>query len=204
MDRMSEVEILAATLEEPARALVRAALVAQRQGRLDAAARVAAGQVVRRPALRWAALLLALEASELRLGGSVSYATPRARFVASEAFPLFEERWGAFGCTTWPDEHQVRLELIPAPRDANHSFVLQVTPSTPEARASRHVGEAISTLVRELEAYLGVGVRVEQVAPRADLAGDEMIEAARQAPEGFDEEDEGWVEGPCEDPNAEE
>lgn len=201
MDRMSEVEILAATLEEPARALVRAALVAQRQGRLDAAARVAAGQVVRRPALRWAALLLALEASELRLGGSVAYATPRARFVASDAFPLFEERWGAFGCTTYPDEHQVRLELVPAPREANHSYVLHATPSTMEGRASAHVAEAIATLVRELEAYLGVGIRVQQEMPR-DLV-EEECEAARQAPEDYEEEpcaEEGFVEGPCEDP----
>src|SRR4029077_1323252 len=94
MNRTTEVEILAATLEEPARALVRAALVAQRQGRLDAAARVAADQVTKRPSLRWAALLLALDAAELRLGGSVAYTTPSARYAASEAFPLFEERWG--------------------------------------------------------------------------------------------------------------
>jgi hypothetical protein len=137
MDRLSEVEILAATLEEPARALVRAALVAQRQGRLDAAARVAADQVAKRPALRWAALLLALEAAELRLAGSVAYATPRARFVASDAFPLFEERWSAFGCVVYPDEHQVRLELVPAGPAARHTYTLQATPASDEAFSSK-------------------------------------------------------------------
>jgi hypothetical protein len=160
MDRLSEVEILAATLEEPSRALIRAALMAQRQGRLDAAARVAADQVSRRPALRWAALLLALEAAELRLGGSVAFATPRARFSASDAFPLFEERWGAFGCTVWPDGHQVRLELVPARSAARHTYVLAATPSTDDARHSPSVSEAVGILARELEAYLGVGVRL--------------------------------------------
>jgi hypothetical protein len=162
MDRLSEVEIFAATLEEPSRALLRAALVAQRQGRLDASARVAADQVAKRPPLRWAALLLALEAAELRLAGSVAFATPRARFAASESFPLFEERWGAFGCTVFPDAHQVRLELAPAGPSARHSYVLRAQPSTDEAASSAAVAEAISILVRELEAYLGVGVRLEE------------------------------------------
>ncbi len=71
MTRTNEIEVLAATLEEPARALLRAALVAQRQGRLDASARVAADQVGKRPGLAWAVLLLALDAAELKLGGSV-------------------------------------------------------------------------------------------------------------------------------------
>jgi hypothetical protein len=162
MDRLSEVEILAATLEEPSRALVRAALVAQRQGRLDAAARVSADQVAKRPALRWAALLLALEAAELRLAGSVAYATPRSATAASDSFPLFEERWGAFGCTVFPDGHQVRLELLPASAQARHSYVLRAHPSTEEAAQAPSVAEAITMLIHELEAYLGVGVRLEE------------------------------------------
>ncbi|HZU96380.1 MAG TPA: hypothetical protein VFF73_06805 [Planctomycetota bacterium] len=162
MDRLNEVEILAATLEEPARALIRAALVAQRQGRLDAAARVAADQVAKRPALRWAALLLALEAAELRLAGSVAYATPRSRFSATEGFPLFEERWGAFGCTVYPDMHQVRLELLPSGPAARHAYVLKAQPATDEASQSAAVAEAVSLLVHELESYLGVGVRLEE------------------------------------------
>ncbi|MBI3725491.1 hypothetical protein HY251_16295 [bacterium] len=169
MNRMTEVEILVATLEEPARALVRAALVAQRQGRLDAAARVAADQAAKRPALRWAALLLALEAAELRLAGSVAYTTPAVRYAASDAFPLFEERWGPFGCTVYPDELQIRLELVPASRESNHTFVLVVTPSTEEARHARPVVEAVSVLVRELEAHLGVGVRA-RLAPLGPTA----------------------------------
>jgi hypothetical protein len=162
MDRLSEVEILAATLEEPSRALIRAALVAQRQGRLDAAARVSADQVAKRPALRWAALLLALEAAELKLAGAVAYATPRSRFAAAESFPLFEERWSAFGCTVFPDGHQVRLELLPAGPSARHSYVLRAHPSSEEASRSTDVAEAIGVLIRELEAHLGVGVRLEE------------------------------------------
>jgi hypothetical protein len=162
MDRLAEVEILAATLEEPSRALLRAALVAQRQGRLDAAARVSADQVAKRPQLRWAALLLALEAAELRLAGSVAFATPRSRFSAQDSFPLFEERWGAFGCTVFPDAHQVRLELLPSGAAARHAYVLRAQPSTEEAASSSSVAEAITVLIKSLESYLGVGVRLEE------------------------------------------
>lgn len=160
MNRTTEVEILAATLEEPARALVRAALVAQRQGRLDAAARVAADQVGKRPTLRWAALLLALDAAELRLGGSVAYTTPSARFAASESFPLFEERWGPFGAIVYPEGERLQLELVPAGSDAVHWFILQATPLSPEAGTSRQVVEAIHVLAKELEAHLGCGIKI--------------------------------------------
>jgi hypothetical protein len=186
MDRMSEVEILAATLEEPSRALIRAALVAQRQGRLDAAARVSADQVAKRPALRWAALLLALEAAELRLAGSVAYATPRSRFAASDSFPLFEERWGAFGCTVYPDGHQVRLELLPAGVQARHSYVLRAHPSSEDASTSAPVAEAISVLVRELESYLGVGVRLEEELRACEDADEASCEADEPVPDDED------------------
>lgn len=152
MDRSSEIEILASTLEDPSRALLRAALVAQKQGRLDAAARVAADQCKKRPALRWVGLLLALTAAELRLGGSVAFSTPRSRFVPAESLQ-FEERWGSFGCTVFPEGYEVGLEI----QQRKIGTVLVVYSSY---SAEKPVKEAVEIFRAELERHLGVGVRL--------------------------------------------
>lgn len=161
MSRHQELDILAGTLEQPQRALLRAALVAQKQGRLNAAARVAADLAASRSAFRWCALLLALEASELRQGGAVAYTTPQVRYASSDTFPLFEERWGAFTLKTFPDELSAQLELTASASKAVHSYLLTVKPTSEEARHARSVVDAVSTLIQELEAHLGVGVKAK-------------------------------------------
>jgi hypothetical protein len=153
MTRTTEIEILAATLEEPAKALLRAALVAQRQGRLDASARVAADQVEKRPTLAWAALLLALDAAELRLGGSVKIESPKSRFEASDQFPLFKESWGPFTATVWPAGIMVVLQVKHS--DKAPGFVLIADP------LSGTTAEAVTTIAESVEAHFGRGVKIE-------------------------------------------
>lgn len=153
MDRQAEVEILAATLEDPARAMIRAAIAVQRKGRLDEAAKIVAGEVKRRRSLSWVALLLALEAAELRMAGSVTYATPRARFVASGS-PVFEERWDPFCAIVWPAEHYVTLEIVPADYDID--LELQAKPIGPATW--REVDDAVRVLSGELGRYLGLRI----------------------------------------------
>jgi hypothetical protein len=153
VDRGSEIEILAATLEEPFRALVRAAGVALRQGRLDAAARVMGDQVGKRPGLAWAGLLLALEAAEWRLAGAVQLTTPKARFAASESGPSFTERWGDFTATVYPACWSSTLRLEPLDASTMALTVWSVGAPTP-------VLEAVTILRRELEACLGRRIEV--------------------------------------------
>lgn len=155
MDRNSEVEILAATLDEPAKALLRAALVAQRHGRLDAAARACSDQVKKRPALLWPALLLALNAAELRLGGSVAYATPNTRFAASPLSPVFMEKWGPFGCTVFPDGERAQLLLTP---EKGGMFLLRAAPLESKRAALQ---SAVDTLAEQCCRHFGVAVKVE-------------------------------------------
>lgn len=159
MNRLTEVEILAATLDEPSRSLLLAALSAVRAGRLGAAGASVSKQVERRPSLAWPALLIALEIAELRLAGAVAIATPRTRFAASSEFPLFEERWGPFGCIVWPAAHKVRLRLL---KSAEASFELRTAHDAPQEASEQDlvaIGEAIGVVTRSLEDCLGVGVR---------------------------------------------
>ena len=158
MNRTTELEILAATLEEPTRALMRSALVAQRQGRLDAAARVCRDQVGKRPLLRWAALLLALEATELRMGGSVAITTPASRFVASDqaaSFPAlgFTEEWGPFGMIVYPRGDRLMLELVRVP--GSHALALRAWPDPP---SDTDAALALVHLYHDLEEHLDVPI----------------------------------------------
>lgn len=151
---------MAATLTEPTRTALRDAVQAQREGRLTVAARVTS-EVARRPALRWPVLLLALEDAELRLGGAVVFDTPRTRFTANQEFPLFEERWGVFGCTVWPEAHRARLLLAPG------DHVLDLKASAPFQHAE--VRCALSVLAQSLEDYFGVRTRLIDVGDEAEL-----------------------------------
>lgn len=136
--------------EEPTRALLRAAIVAVREGRLDAAARVMADLARRRAALRWPALLLALESAELRLGGAVAIATPPSRFVASPGLQIFEERWGAFEVFDYARERMTIVEIVP------RAGGLEL------AASGMSIGfdgwNPIGTIRTEVEAFLGVAV----------------------------------------------
>lgn len=156
MNRRDEVEVIASTLEEPSRGLLRAALISQRQGRLDVAARITREVVDRRPSLRWIALLLALEAAELRLAGSVALGTPRARFVASKDLPLFEERWSEIRATVYPECYALAFELEST---GQHVYTLRVQ-SAFGGQGSSPVSDAVVTVWRELEAHLGLRVEV--------------------------------------------
>ena len=163
MNRQTEIEILAATLEEPSRSLLRASLAALRVGRLGAAATVSA-HVTKRPGLAWPALLIALETAELRLAGAVAFSTPKSRFAASAQPLVFEERWGPFGCTVWPAGHKVRLHLV---RDGSNALELRTaydaSPDAPEAELAA-IGEAIGVVARCVEDCLGLRTRRVSVA----------------------------------------
>lgn len=156
MNRWDEIDILAATLDEPARAFLRACVVAQRQGRLGAAAKVAGDLAAKRPALRWTSLLLALEATELRLAGAVRLTTPRTRFIANETAPVFEERWGAFMCTIWP-EPLLDLELSLEPSQAGYRVRARALGERTDALDPR-CQEVLRELVAELADHLAAPV----------------------------------------------
>ena len=167
MTRTTEVEILAAALEEPARALLRAALVAQRQGRLDAAARVTADQCMKRPALRWPALLMALDSAELRQGGAVAYTTP-VRIAAGDAEKsVFYERWRPFSCTIYPDAVTLVLQLVSGSSGDATPLVLRATAN---GAVNERCAEAVSVLAKEVEAHLGVGVKSIKSWKKSDVS----------------------------------
>ncbi len=168
MDRWSEVEILAACLEAPVGSVFRAVLVAQKQGRLNAAARVTAEQVEKRPALAWLALLLALEASELKLAGAVAFTTPRVRFAVDG--PGFTERWGEIGIKTYTGvtEHRDGFLLTAYPcakalLEVAGERSMRLTVTDVPANGVKAIAEAISVLRAELGAHLGRVICVEGV-----------------------------------------
>ena len=107
--RIEEVTGLVEVLDEPDRALLQAALLAQRQGRLNASARVVASRVVDgSPAIAWVALLMALDAAELQLGGAVKITTPSPD----------NKKWGSFSAQVWPSATLIALRLEHPPEGA--------------------------------------------------------------------------------------
>jgi hypothetical protein len=111
--RREELLALLEAFDETDRAMLTAALVAQGQGRLAASARVVADRVSKGgAAVSWAALLMALEAAELELGGAVKVATPSSG----------RDRWGFFSAQVWPSATLVSLRLD-HPEDGAWSLV---------------------------------------------------------------------------------
>lgn len=147
MNRLDEVRLGTVSMEEPARALFRAALVALVQGRLDAAAAAVRDPVSRGPVLRWLALLLALESVELRHGGALQVETPRSVF-ARDANGLMTETWDVFALKLWPSEEVLRVQL----RWDRSLLVLAHAP------ANERTWVALDALRVEVAQFLGVAV----------------------------------------------
>lgn len=171
MDRLSEVEILAATLDEPSRALMRSAVEQHRAGRLDAAARITADQVQKRPRLKWAALLLALESAEALLAGAVRIQTPRSRHEACDDFFDGSTRWREFYFTTFPEQIAVPLELA----SDRKGYVLRATVAKGAAVYDPLVKDALKVLTHEIAAHLHATVALERAwasPPLATLCAD--------------------------------
>ncbi len=154
MNRKTEVEILAATLESPVKTLVAAAIEAHDLGNLSASAQIMADLNKKNSNLRWVTLLLALDAAELKLGGSVSFATPDTRFSADTTSPTFTERWGKISCTVWsPNPDVIVLEIVPT---TTKGLTVVVSP-TVSSRLPACV-EAVAVLAKEFGAHFGVKV----------------------------------------------
>lgn len=158
IQRRHEIEVFASTCGEPAKALLNSALRCQDKGDLDAAARIASDQVAKRPRLKWVALLLALEATELRLGGAVKIATPVQHYDGTSSAGYFEERWDAFKLTTYPEEVQVDLELT----TTKAGYLLRSRIAKDAATYDPLVKEAVRCLAVELSAHLHAAIGLER------------------------------------------
>lgn len=159
MVRRDEIGAIAFFLGEPARALLGSALASQRGGRLEAAARIAADQVAKRPELGWCALLLALDAAELRLGGAVKILSPETPPPILGLEALRVERWGPtpFVATLYPEDKDVLLVL--SPREG--SLVLESHACMGLAARDPFVTRTVRTIAYELSAHLDKIVALE-------------------------------------------
>lgn len=147
MNRQSEVEVFGATLDSSLRLPIQRGLLAQRQGNLSLAAQIMANGVSKDARLKWPALLLALDAVELKMAGSVACQTPKSRYAASETKPNFEECWGAFKITVWPDQVSMKLQLVP---EKGRMRLMRL-----QAIVAPSVSEAVRVVADEVSAYLG-------------------------------------------------
>lgn len=146
MNRVAEVDYLSSSLGTPSRTRLRAAVLPQGAGCLSRAAELARGEAVRESALRWPAFLLALEATELRLAGSVALTTP-CRFTSAG------ESWGAFSAIIYPEGE--RLELtFETPRQASGCRADVSAELRVDRRAGTSLSLAAARTLRELRAQL--------------------------------------------------
>lgn len=152
--RRDEIEEFAVACGEPTTALIRSALRCQEAGDLAASARISADQVVKRPATRWTALLLALEATELRFMGAVKLSTPQHRY---EGFPKVE-KWTPFTLTTFPEKVHVQLQVDMR----GGTWRLRSKEAKDAATYDPLVKEAIRELAEQLAEHLGATVAIER------------------------------------------
>jgi len=147
--RREEALGLIEALDGNDRALLMAAVVAQGQGRLSAAARVVEDRVEKgAPAVAWVALLVALDSAELRLGGTVKITTPATKVTPTGAGV---ERWGVFSAQIWPSGTLVSLRLD---HPCEGGWELAADP------ASALTLPAIGTIARSLAMHFGRTVTV--------------------------------------------
>lgn len=164
MDRRAELELIAATLEETSRTAIRAALLAQGVGNFAFVQREMSKLVHRCSSLRWAALLMALESTEIRMGGAVRISTPKRIY---DSIPMFKadgppplEAFDEFTLKTFPGNDEIRVR----PRTDSVDFlelrtkVVLVGSTEKLARSLR--AEAIGELVEQLAAHLCCDVTV--------------------------------------------
>lgn len=157
MDRGTQLHELVLTLEDPGRALLRAILLCQRQGRLDVAARTMSQAVERDATLLWAAVLVAISSAELRLAGSVAFSTPDA-----SPFTFAVGHFGVFRATTHPSGETADLGLgVPY----LGYMTLAARSQAPGLLTGHPLWEAVSVLGAELGSHLPHRVRVVRLFP---------------------------------------
>jgi hypothetical protein len=148
--RLAQVEMDAGLVTEPERSLLRASLVAIRQGRLGVASRVVGDLANRRAELRWLAFLVALEATEWKLGGALAIETPE-RWVERRDRPPCEQ-WGVFGMALYPEGERARVRLVEL-SDGRRALITAPTSAAPCYSCAMLA--ALDILAREVEAFLG-------------------------------------------------
>jgi hypothetical protein len=142
--RREEIDAMTRLLTEPGRTLAREELAEIESGGM----RVRLAERVRtRTVPRKLALLLALEAVEWKMAGSVALGSPAL--------------WcGWFSMLVFPQGSPASLRLQPAP---GRSYRLEVASGSEAPASESGIGEASEALRRELEARLGASVAVWEV-----------------------------------------
>jgi hypothetical protein len=158
--RRHELEVFADCIGEPHKALIRSALTCQDKGDIEASARIAVDQCMKRPRMRWAAILLALQAAELKLAGAVAFETPSKHLAPHPETGFLEERYGEVELRTFPEDVRVKLELEPTPEGG--FLVRGQGPFKKAMRYDKLVREGARTLCSQLAAHLGVIVSMDR------------------------------------------
>lgn len=101
--------------------------------------------------IAWIALLLALDAAELKLGGAVKVTTPTSRHRTPETVSTAPgERWGVFSATVWPSGTLVTLRLD----HSTKTWALEAEP------LSSLTLVAVTTIAKTLGVHFGRAVSV--------------------------------------------
>lgn len=132
------------------------ALLSVKEGKPEAAARIVADQVAKRPILLRAGMFFAIEATELLLAGAVAISEPKE--------DLDLDLW-RFAMRSYPEELEVRLELHlnkPSRRPDAPELTLVALRARAIADYDKTMRRGLDTLTLELCAFLGKIVALER------------------------------------------
>jgi hypothetical protein len=149
--RTERIELDSYYVSERAKNAMQSAIAFLEKGEVHLAAQLAARESQRSRKLRYASVLLALEAVELLLAGAVSITTPQKIFSEEH-----RESWGPFYLRSYPEGAVVDLEIL----EEGDAYMI-CGKWRRAASFDPLVGVAVQLLAEKLSQHLGVVVGLD-------------------------------------------